>query len=136
MTHPIPGPRSRPPLEPLAKRPGARGPHCPACEHPSCRRLRARNLPLLGGHRAVFLPEHRHAAALQAHPSPATTLSGHLRRSLPPYPHLVVWFGEALLLGRLRRRPHRGLGPRNPYPPAETRDGSPLTVHPGEVSTG
>ncbi|MFL1446647.1 hypothetical protein, partial [Nocardiopsis protaetiae] len=76
MTHTIP--RPRPPLEPLAKRPGARGPHCPACEHPSCRRFRARDLPLLGGHRAEFLREHRHAATLQAR-----------------YPHLVIWFGEA-----------------------------------------
>ncbi|CAL9387505.1 hypothetical protein SUDANB121_01196 [Nocardiopsis dassonvillei] len=76
MTHPIPRPRT--PLEPLAKRRGARGPHCQACEPPSCRRLRARNLPLLGGHRAEYLREHRRAATLQVR-----------------HPHLVIWFGEA-----------------------------------------
>ncbi|MGW5880288.1 hypothetical protein ACWFMI_27460, partial [Nocardiopsis terrae] len=34
------------------------------------------------------------AAAVQAHPSPSTTLNGRLRRDSPSYPHLIVWYGE------------------------------------------
>ncbi|MGW9553168.1 hypothetical protein ACWGSK_01575 [Nocardiopsis sp. NPDC055551] len=96
MSYPIPAPRR--PLDPRPKNPfraGPPGPICASCAHRTCRAGRARTLPRLGGHRTEFVPEHRQAAQMQAHPSPTTTLNGHLRRSLDPNPHLMIFFGEA-----------------------------------------
>lgn len=53
------------------------GPSCPSCAHRSCRALRARDLPRLGGHRSEYAAEHARAAAVQAR-----------------HPHLIVYFGE------------------------------------------
>lgn len=82
MTHPIPGPR--PASDPLYRpRPGLPrrnplvGPVCPRCAHPSCRRIRAEKLPILGGHKAEYRDEHAFAAAVQARNR-----------------HLIVWYGE------------------------------------------
>lgn len=82
MTHPIPAPR--PSSDPLYRtRPGLprrsplEGPVCPRCTHPSCRRIRAEELPILGGHKAEYRNEHTLAAAIQAR-----------------NPHLIVWYGE------------------------------------------
>ncbi|MDA2806627.1 hypothetical protein O4U47_19110 [Nocardiopsis sp. LSu2-4] len=53
------------------------GPSCPSCAHRSCRALRARDLPRLGGHRSEYAAEHARAAAVQAR-----------------HPHLIIYFGE------------------------------------------
>ncbi|MCY9787747.1 hypothetical protein KIK06_28100 [Nocardiopsis sp. EMB25] len=72
----------RPPAEPPRPRPSrtdrTHGPECARCDHPTCRGIRARSLPLLGGRRAEYSHEHARAAAVQA-----------------GYPHLVIWFGES-----------------------------------------
>jgi len=83
MRNPIPSPRPsddvRPiPVLPLPSRHPLHGPACPVCDHPSCRTRRAQRLPLLGGHRSEFAPEHARAAQVQAR-----------------HRHLVLWFGEA-----------------------------------------
>ena len=82
MTHPIPAPR--PSSDPLYRsRPGLPrrgpliGPVCPTCAHPSCRRIRAEELPILGGHKAEYRDEHAFAASVQARNR-----------------HLIVWYGE------------------------------------------
>ena len=82
MTHPIPAPR--PARDPLYRtRPGLPrrgpliGPVCPSCTHPSCRRIRAEELPILGGHKAEYRDEHAFAASVQARNR-----------------HLIIWYGE------------------------------------------
>ena len=82
MTHPIPAPR--PSSDPLYRsRPGLPrrnpiiGPVCPRCAHPSCRRIRAEELPILGGHKAEYRDEHAFASSVQAR--------NH---------HLLIWYGE------------------------------------------
>ena len=82
MTHPIPAPRpSSDPLyrthPGLAQRNPLIGPVCPTCTHPSCRRIRAEELPILGGHKAEYRDEHAFAASLQARNR-----------------HLIIWYGE------------------------------------------
>lgn len=84
MTHPTPV--SRPSSEPLyrifpslPRRRPLVGPVCPRCAHPSCRRIRAEKLPILGGHKAEYRNEHAFAAAVQAR--------NH---------HLIVWYGERM----------------------------------------
>ena len=82
MTHPIPAPRpSSDPLyrtfPTLPRRRPLQGPACPRCAHPSCRSLRAEELPILGGHKAEYRDEHAFAAAVQAR--------NH---------HLIIWYGE------------------------------------------
>ncbi|MGW5876367.1 hypothetical protein ACWFMI_07410 [Nocardiopsis terrae] len=98
MQHPIPRPRRSDdfhPLPTLPRRHPLEGPACRVCDHPSCRQRRAQRLPRLGGHRSEYAREHAQAAQLQAHPSPATTLNGRLRRSPDSNRHLVIWWGEA-----------------------------------------
>ncbi|WP_285730440.1 hypothetical protein [Nocardiopsis sp. ATB16-24] len=82
MTHPIPAPRTARgplyyPVLPLRMRPLPTGPVCSRCAHPSCRRIRAEKLPILGGHKAEYRDEHAFAAAVQARNR-----------------HLIVWYGE------------------------------------------
>lgn len=81
MQHPIPRPRRSDdfrPLPTLPRRHPLEGPACRVCEHPSCRKRRAQDLPRLGGHRSEYAREHAQAAQLQAH-----------------HRHLVVYYGEA-----------------------------------------
>ncbi|GHC81840.1 hypothetical protein GCM10007079_22250 [Nocardiopsis terrae] len=76
MTNPIPEPRSAARVS--LREPAQSGPACDTCAHRTCRLLRARHLPLLGGHRREFAREHLRAAALQAR-----------------NPHRLIWFGES-----------------------------------------